>query len=478
MLETVGTCLIDFNFYFALIVEVSSWICSPLEQFEGFGKIFSVFYSEGGINIGRIPSCPGGNGLTREFSCIVQHGWEAYREISRLKSTSFSDKTFIDLKTSTPTEPVPILNTNHYFFFCFVIINFLFFIYYFLLIRRIEYLWEIGLSFLIGKQLILQMFIKTTHWTIRSFTKLPFLLKGELSKPRIMVDDAASVLYGYDFTCYLMRIPYYWIFNKENGIFRFTLKNWLELPDAIIWHPFVRYSIDYTIILTFPFICLCSIIIFILLYFCAYKILSNTLNTLLFSNSFILIIHLFFLWALTIYTTYFTNIKAQKGKFLLIFSIFAFLLLCNIQGFISFMFILTSSLIGNFSIAISLFIMILGLIFVIHSFKLFFNLFHFSGVSLWISMMIGPLEIASFTFRVISLPVRLFANIMAGHTLFKIIMIFAHKVILLEWGFFFNLIFSLLLYCIAWLEAGVAILQAYIFATLTAIYLQDIGLTH
>jgi len=77
----------------------------------------------------------------------------------------------------------------------------------------------------------------------------------------------------------------------------------------------------------------------------------------------------------------------------------------------------------------------------------------------------------SFIFRPISLSIRLFANMMAGHTLLKVIISFSWKLILI--GNILYLIPSSLLVILLFLEFSVACIQAYVFTILTLLYLND-----
>jgi F-type H+-transporting ATPase subunit a len=115
--------------------------------------------------------------------------------------------------------------------------------------------------------------------------------------------------------------------------------------------------------------------------------------------------------------------KAQK-YFPFIFSLFLFILLSNIIGLIPYSFTLTSHLIITFLIALGVFISINVICFYNNGFN-FFSLFLPAGSSLFLTFLLVPIEIVSYIFRPISLSVRLFANMMAGHTLLKVIVGFS-----------------------------------------------------
>lgn len=106
----------------------------------------------------------------------------------------------------------------------------------------------------------------------------------------------------------------------------------------------------------------------------------------------------------------------------------------------------------------------------------FFTLFMPSGCPLLLLFLLIPIEFISYGFRLVSLSVRLFANMMAGHTLLKVIVGFSFTMILLGDVMVFINIFALaLLFILTFLEVGVSIVQAYIFAILSAIYIKDIA---
>jgi ATP synthase subunit 6 len=102
-----------------------------------------------------------------------------------------------------------------------------------------------------------------------------------------------------------------------------------------------------------------------------------------------------------------------------------------------------------------------------------------AGTSLALVPLLVPIEAVSYIFRVASLPVRLFANMMAGHTLLKVIVGFSWSMILMGNGMLIaNLLAIGILIVLHFLELGVALIQTYIFTILTCIYLKDIYVGH
>ena len=114
-----------------------------------------------------------------------------------------------------------------------------------------------------------------------------------------------------------------------------------------------------------------------------------------------------------------------------------------------------------------------------HGVEYFFSLFMPAGCPLPLLFLLIPIEFISYSFRLVSLSVRLFANMMAGHTLLKVIVGFSFTMILLgDSMVLVNLFPVALLFILTFLEVGVAVVQAYIFAILSCIYLKDIFVSH
>ena len=164
--------------------------------------------------------------------------------------------------------------------------------------------------------------------------------------------------------------------------------------------------------------------------------------------------------------------------FIKINTIFIFLIISNIQGMIPYMSTLTSALTNTFFIALALFISIITTLLDKKGLAYFLNLFMPSGCPLLLSLLIIPIELISYTFRLVSLSVRLFANMMAGHTLLKVIVGFSWIIVFIGNTFLINLFPILILFILTLLEFGVALIQAYIFTVLSCIYLRDIFAGH
>ena len=156
-----------------------------------------------------------------------------------------------------------------------------------------------------------------------------------------------------------------------------------------------------------------------------------------------------------------------KPYFSFIFSLFMFVLFCNMFGMIPYSFTVTSHIIVTFMLALFIFIAVTILGFVKHGIK-YLQLFVPKGVPVVLLPLIIIIEIISYLSRPVSLSVRLFANMMAGHTMLKVFGGFVISLGLL--GGWLPLGFSVAL---TGLEILVAFLQAYVFAILTCIYLND-----
>jgi len=156
-----------------------------------------------------------------------------------------------------------------------------------------------------------------------------------------------------------------------------------------------------------------------------------------------------------------------KPYFPFIFSLFVFVLLCNMVGMLPYSFTVTSHIIVTLIMALFIFFAVTIIGFLKHGFK-YLSIFVPSGVPVVLLPLITIIEIISYLSRPVSLSVRLFANMMAGHTMLKVFGGFVISLGLL--GGWLPLSFSVAL---TGLEILVAFLQAYVFAILTCIYLND-----
>jgi ATP synthase subunit 6 len=170
-----------------------------------------------------------------------------------------------------------------------------------------------------------------------------------------------------------------------------------------------------------------------------------------------------------------TNIDKKTGQlfFPLFFSFFYFILCTNIIGLIPYSFTLTSHIIVTFTLSLFFFIGINIICIKTHGLK-FFSLFLPAGTSFVLGLLLVPIELISYMFKPISLSIRLFANMMAGHTLLKVIAGFGWSLIDCSFPLFFiHYIPIIVIIPLFGLELGVALIQAFVFTTLCTIYLND-----
>lgn len=162
-----------------------------------------------------------------------------------------------------------------------------------------------------------------------------------------------------------------------------------------------------------------------------------------------------------------TSGSAGKKFIPFIMSLFAFILVANLLGMIPYSFTVTSHLAVTFSLAAFIFIGVTLLGIFLHGTK-FFQLFLPSGTPILMAPLIIFIELFAYLARPISLSVRLAANMTAGHIILKILasMVIMSSVVLKVLPF-------ALLTVLTGFEFFIAILQAYIFAILTCVYLND-----
>jgi len=170
-----------------------------------------------------------------------------------------------------------------------------------------------------------------------------------------------------------------------------------------------------------------------------------------------------------------SNAGAEGMKFFpLVFSLFMFILVSNLIGIIPYTFTISSHIIVTASFALLVFFTVLLYGFYKNGLK-FFKIFVPSGIPIYILPLVVAIEIISFLSRPLSHSVRLFANMLAGHITLKV---FAGFVALLGTslgaiGWIGGVLPLALTVALTALELLVAFLQAYVFAILTCIYLND-----
>ncbi len=159
--------------------------------------------------------------------------------------------------------------------------------------------------------------------------------------------------------------------------------------------------------------------------------------------------------------------------FPLIFSLFTFILLCNMFGLTPYSFTATSHIAVTLSLAMIAFVTIVIFAIWRNGIGGFLHMFLPSGVPLWMAPMIFVIELFSFLIRPVTLSVRLFANMVAGHVLLKVVAGF-----IISLGVIFGTLPFLFSVVMTGFELFVAVLQAYIFAILVCAYISETTKSH
>ncbi len=170
-----------------------------------------------------------------------------------------------------------------------------------------------------------------------------------------------------------------------------------------------------------------------------------------------------------------TDQVGEEGRrfFPFVFTLFMFILFGNMLGLFPYAFTFTSHIAVTFALALIVFVLSTTVALSLHG-KKFFGYFFPEGAPLWLAPIIVPVEIISYLSRPISLSLRLFANMVAGHVMLKV---FATFILMLAGlgavGPFLSVLPLTINVLLVGFEVMVAFLQAYVFAILTCIYLHD-----
>jgi F-type H+-transporting ATPase subunit a len=179
-----------------------------------------------------------------------------------------------------------------------------------------------------------------------------------------------------------------------------------------------------------------------------------------------------------VYNFVFDIIKSSIGDegakfFPLVFSLFSFILLCNILGMTPYSFAATSQVAVTLTLAMLSFLTITVFAIYRNGIGGFFHMFLPSGVPMWMAPVIFAIEFFSFLIRPVTLSVRLFANIVAGHVLLKVVAGF-----IISLGIIFGTLPFLFSIIMTGFELFVAVLQAYIFSILVCAYIGEATRAH
>lgn len=168
-----------------------------------------------------------------------------------------------------------------------------------------------------------------------------------------------------------------------------------------------------------------------------------------------------------------------RQYFPLIFTLFMVVLMGNLLGMIPYSFTYTSHIIVTMALALMIFFTVLIIGVVKHG-PAFFSFLVPPGVPVWLFPLIIPIELVSFLARPVTLSVRLFANMMAGHLMLKVFAGFSVSMLgaavaanMAPAGFVAGLVPMLFNVILIGFEFLIALLHAYVFTVLSCIYLKD-----
>ncbi|CAH2599613.1 ATP synthase subunit a [Rhodovastum atsumiense] len=170
-----------------------------------------------------------------------------------------------------------------------------------------------------------------------------------------------------------------------------------------------------------------------------------------------------------------TDQIGEEGRrfFPFVFTLFFFILFGNLLGLLPFSFTYTSHIAVTATLALTVIVLVTVVALRIHGLH-FFSYFFPSGAPKWLAPIIIPIEIISYLSRPVSLSIRLFANMVAGHVMFEV---FASFMLMMAAAGIFGYVGAVgplvLNVALMGFELLVAVLQAYVFAILTCIYLHD-----
>ena len=162
-----------------------------------------------------------------------------------------------------------------------------------------------------------------------------------------------------------------------------------------------------------------------------------------------------------------------QGYFPMVFVLFIFILVCNLIGMVPYSFTVTSHIIVTLALSMTVYVGVTIILFREHGFHAL-SLFLPAGAPFALYFLLIGIELISNVMRVVSLAVRLFANLMSGHILLKVLLGFAWTM-MMSGGIMLlvHLVPMGVVFILLFLETAVAMIQAYVFAILTCIYLNE-----
>ncbi len=157
-----------------------------------------------------------------------------------------------------------------------------------------------------------------------------------------------------------------------------------------------------------------------------------------------------------------------------VFTLFFFVLMGNLLGLLPYGFTYTSHIAVTFALAVMVIVIVTGVAIFTHGTTFFTEYFFPKGTPVALAPLVIPIEVISYLSRPVSLSIRLFANMVAGHVMFEV---FATFVVMMAGAGLLGTIGAIgpmaLNVALMGFELLVAFLQAYVFAILTCIYLHD-----
>lgn len=177
---------------------------------------------------------------------------------------------------------------------------------------------------------------------------------------------------------------------------------------------------------------------------------------------------------LFIYSLVSDNIgKVFLNYFIFIKILFLSVFMFNVSGLVPYVFTVTSHIVVTFFFSFISFLALNFLAFLINGLG-YIAIFLPSGIPLFLAPFLVLIEFISYLARVFSLAIRLFANIMSGHTLMKILYTFSLLVLVAGGVYFFIFLLPIsIVSIVSVLEVAIAFLQAYVFVTLVCLYYKD-----
>lgn len=161
-----------------------------------------------------------------------------------------------------------------------------------------------------------------------------------------------------------------------------------------------------------------------------------------------------------------------------VFFLFLVLLFCNSMGLFPFTFTVTSSFVVTLFLSLCVFLAVNIMGLYLNGFTLFAH-FLPTGTPLFIAPLLILIEIIPYFSRIFSLSIRLFANMLSGHGLLKILIGFSFLALSsMNFWFYFGIIPWIVVSIVFALEIAISFLQAYVFIILTSIYINDAIATH